>query len=204
MQIVKDSEIVKYYKGKEPHEVYFKSIRIELSTAHGYIPIFEDGNYIGGGDDSRFEVLEAFEAEPFHYATVLEGGHQLHSFNTYNHGAPVVACGVYDEDYDFAIVNFHRGGDARGNYSQAYYIEGYDNVTALISQNTRLVIQLGIKDSELWKPQEWYLDCENGEAYFPFDTFDIHDSNILEEPLKAGQFREIMEKMSRLFPLIPT
>lgn len=174
--------------------IYIETVQIDLLTNKTILPIFKDGNYIGDGDDSRFEVLEAFEAEPFHYASILEGGHELHAFNTCNHGAPVIACGVYDENFDFAVVNFHRGGDVRGNYSQAYYIEGYDNVIALISQNTELTIILS-------NGKEYRQTCENSEAYFPFDTLNIDDSDLLEEPLTTAQLEEIEAKMSGLFCL---
>lgn len=168
-------------------KLHIESIRIELFAGHQLITIYKDGDYIGGGDDSRAEILDAFGAEPFHYATVLEGGHQLHSFNTYNYGAPVIACGVYEENFDFAVVNFHRGGDARGNYSQAYYIEGYDNVTSLLNQETELIITLNNGESFVFR-------SDNGESYFPFDTFDIHDSDIMEADLSGKQLEEMREK----------
>lgn len=174
------------------NKVHIESIKIDLFAGYELITIFEDGNYIGGGDDSREEILDAFNAEPFHYATVLEGGHQLHSFNTYNYGAPVIACGVYEENFDFAIVNFHRGGDARGNYSQAYYIDGYDHVTSLISQRTQLVISLNNGDT-------FIFECDNSEAHFRFNTFDIDDCEIMETTLSDEQLEEMREKSSGIF-----
>ena len=87
-----------------------------------------------------------------------------------------------------AVVNFHRGGDIRGNYGSPYLIEGYDNVTALISQQTELTIELS--NGEIYRQY-----CENSEAYYNFDTFNIDFIDLEELVLNDEIYTEITEKM---------
>jgi len=168
--------------------IKIESIEINLILPNGMATIWKDGQYI---DFTESDLVEIFEAEPFHYAAVLDNIQFTNAFNTYNHGSPIVLCGVFSEDFEVALVNFHRGGDARGNYGSPYIIDGYDNVTSLISQQTELSIMLtnGEKYAQL---------ADNNEAYFPIDTFDYEISDIEELVLTDEMYTEITEKMEAI------
>ncbi|MCP3700178.1 MAG: hypothetical protein GY920_16745 [Aliivibrio sp.] len=58
---------------------------------------------------------------------------------------------------------------------------------ALLSQSTFLEI-------ELTNGEIYTIDCDNGEAYFDFDTFDAYTINFDEE-LSEEQIEEIKDKM---------
>lgn len=164
------------------------SIEINLLLPNSMATIWKDGEYI---NLTEGDLIEIFEAEPFHYATALEGSFEFHAFNTYNYGSPIVLCGVHCDSFDIAFVNFHRGGDARGNYGSPYIVEGYDNVTSLISQSTELSIQLS-------NGEKYAVLAENSEAYFNFNTFDFEASDIEELVLTDEMYTEIKETMEAI------
>jgi hypothetical protein len=93
------------------------SIEITLITPKELLTIWKDGEYI---NPTEGDLIDIFEAEEFHYATALEGCFEFHAFNTYNDNSPIVLCGVYSDDFELAVINFHKGGDARGNYGSPY------------------------------------------------------------------------------------
>jgi len=165
--------------------IKIESIEITMLTSSVPFLLWKDGDYMG---NTEADLIELFEAEPFHYATVLEGNYNFSAFNTYNYGAPIVLCGVHDENFDIAIVNFHRGGDARGNYGSPYFIEGYDNVTNLIAPQYELLITLD-------NGEQFYRQCENSEMHFPFDTFDIDLIDLEEFTMSQEIYEEINQKM---------
>jgi len=164
------------------------SIEINLLTSDSMFTLWKDGDYI---DFSESELVELFDAEPLHFATALEDIEFSKAFNTYNYGSPIVACGVCGNEMEIALVNFHRGGDARGNYGSPYVIEGYDNVTALLIQQTELSIMLS-------NGEKYALLAGNSEAYFSFDTFDYDASSIEELVLTDEMYTEITEKMEAI------
>lgn len=164
------------------------SIEINLLLPNSMATIWKDGQYM---DFTEGDLIEIFEAESLHYATALEGSFEFHAFNTYNYGSPIVLCGVYSDDFELAVVNFHRGGDARGNYGSPYIVEGYDNVTSLISQQAELSIQLS-------NGERYAVLAENSEAYFNFNTFDYEASDIEELVLTDEMYTEITEKMEAI------
>jgi len=167
-------------------EVTFDTVQINIFGAHDIKAYMRNNEHL---IDTESDVAELFGLEPFHYAGMLADfdTERLQAFNTYNWGAPIILAGVYSEEMDFALVNVHRGGDARGNYSAPYICEDYDDVHALLSQNTELYIALS-------DGTQYSLYCENGEAYFPFDTFDPYWIHF-DEPLTDEQIAEIKEKM---------
>lgn len=165
--------------------IKIESIEINLLLPNSMATIWKDGQYM---DFTEGDLIEMFEAESLHYATALQGSFEFHAFNTSNYGSPIVLCGVYCDSFDLAIVNFHRGGDIRGNYGSPYIVEGYDNVTSLISQQTELTIELS--NGETFRQY-----CENSEAYFNFDTFNIDFIDIEEFYLNDEMYTEITENM---------
>jgi len=165
--------------------IKIESIEINLITPRDLLTIWKDGEYI---NPTEGDLIEIFEAEPFHFANVLEGSYEFHAFNTSNYGSPIVIDGVYSEEFDTALINFHRGGDIRGNYGSPYVIEGYDNVASLISQQTELTIELS--NGEIYRQYS-----ENSEAYFNFDTFNIDFIDIEEFYLNDETYTELTEKM---------
>lgn len=165
--------------------IKIESIEINLITPKEFVTIWKDGDYI---NPTEGDLIEIFEAQEFHYASVLEGSFEFHAFNTSNYGSPIVLCGVYSEEFELALVNFHRGGDIRGNYGSPYFIEGYDNVTSLISQQTELTIELS--NGETFRQY-----CENSEAYYSFDSFNIDLIDIEEFYLNDEMYTELTEKM---------
>ena len=107
------------------------------------------------------------------------------AFNTYNWGAPITLCGVANEDiYDgIAVVNIHTGGDVRGNYSEPYICEEPESI---FSQNTYL-------DIELTNGDTYSFYCDNGEAYFSFNTFDAYYIDF-DKQLTTEQLTELEER----------
>lgn len=164
------------------------SIEINLLLPNSMATIWKDGQYM---DFTEGDLIEMFEAESLHYATALEGSFEFHAFNTYNYGSPIVLCGVYSDDFELAVVNFHRGGDARGNYGSPYIVEGYDNVSALVIQQTELSIQLS-------NGEKYAVLAENSQAYFNFNTFDFEASDIEELVLTDEMYTEIKETMEAI------
>ena len=166
-------------------QVKFDKVQVYIYGGEDTAVYFEDNEY-KLKDES--EIARLFGLEPFHFANVLvnENTCELNAFNTYNWGAPIVLDGVYCEDMNFALVNIHRGGDARGNYSAPYICETSMDVDAILSQNTELYIALS-------DGTEYHLHCDNGEAYFPFDTFDPYHVDF-DEPLTKEQIAELNEK----------
>lgn len=161
------------------------SIEINLILPNSMATLWKDGEYI---NPTEGDLIEIFEAEPLNYANVLQGSYEFHAFNTYNQNSPIIVDGVFDENFEIAVVNFHKGGDARGNYGRPYTIEGYDNVTALVSQQTELTIELS--NGETYRKY-----CENSEAYFNFNTFDYEMSDIEELVLTEEMYTELTEEM---------
>ena len=161
-------------------DIKFKNVTIHLLGANGETFLHHENNEYK--NTTKEDIINIFKLEPLHYATVLdeiEVG-TFKSFNTYNWNAPVTLCGVMSEDiYDgVAIVNIHLGGDARGNYSEPYIC---DEPECILSQSTFL-------DIELTNGETFTFDCDNGEGYFSFDTFDTYyidfDKNISEDIYK--------------------
>jgi len=170
-------------------QITFDKVQITIFGAEDSFVYFDDNEY--KLKDER-EIARLFGLEPFHFANVLVNEYtcELNAFNTYNWGAPIVLDGVYSEEMNFALVNIHRGGDVRGNYSAPYACETAMDVDAMLSQNTELYIALS-------DGTEYTLYCDNGEAYFPFDTFDPYCIHF-DEPLTDEQIAEIHEKMREL------
>ena len=166
-------------------QVTFDKVQVYIFGSNETMVYFENNEW--KLEDTN-EITRLFGLEPFHYATALADfeTERLQTFNTYNWGAPVTLCGVYSEEMDFALVNVHLGGDPRGNYTAPYICENYDDVHALLSQNTELYIALS-------DGTEYHLHCDNGEAYFPFDTFDPYFIDF-DEPLTKEQIAELNEK----------
>ena len=164
--------------------IKFKTVSIYVIGANGESHLYHENNDYKNKTEE--EVVEVFKLTPFHMATELdEVETTFKAFNTYNWGAPFTLCGVAPEDiYDgVAIVNIHLGGDVRGNYSQPYIC---DEPEALFTQSSYLWIELTNGDT-------YNFDCDNGEAYFNFDTFDAtyidFDNDITKE-----QLNELEEK----------
>ena len=161
----------------------FKNVTIYIAGANGEMFEYHKNNEYK--NTTKEDVINIFKLEPLHYASELEGNNFTTSFNTYNWSAPITLCGVAPEDiYDgVALVNIHLGGDVRGNYSKPYICEEPE---ALFSQSTFL-------DIELTNGDIFSFDCDNGEGYFDFDTFDPYhidfDKNITKE-----QLEELTEK----------
>lgn len=165
-------------------DVKFKNVEISVICANGEIHTYHKNNEYKKYTEQ--EIASLFNLEPFHFATELdEINTTFKSFNTYNWGAPFTFCGVMGEDvYDCpALVNIHLGGDARGNYSAPYICEEVD---ALLSQSSFL-------DIELTNGETFRFDCDNGEAYFNFDTFDAYWIDF-DEPLTIEQLQELNDK----------
>ena len=168
--------------------IKIESIEISLITPKEFLTIWKDGEYI---NPTEGDLIDIFEAEPLHYATALQGSFEFHAFNTSNYGSPIVLCGVYSEEFELALINFHRGGDIRGNYGSPYIVEGYNNVTSLISQQTELIIELS--NGETYRQY-----CENSEAYYNFDSFNIDFIDLEELVLTHEMYTEIKETMEAI------
>ena len=156
--------------------VKFKNVTIYVTGANGEVFEYHKNNEYK--NQSKDDIIDIFKLEPLHYASVLEDNlDNPKAFNTYNWNAPITLCGVASEDiYDgVAIVNIHLGGDARSNYSKPYICEEPESI---FMQNTYL-------DIELSNGETFSFDCDNGEGYFDFDTFDPYyidfDAEITKE-----------------------
>ena len=157
-----------------------KEVKIFLHTPNAQMLIFDNGDW---ENPTNEEIIEAFDLAPFHYGTILDNVQgPFNSFNTYNHNAPLTICGSFNEGLDFAIFNLHNGGDARGNYSAPYYSDNYDSIESILSQQTYLYIET--------TEGHFTIDCDNGEAYFNFDTFDLFDLKEGDE-LTEDQLNEL-------------
>lgn len=155
--------------------IKFKNVTIYVTGANGEMFEYHHNNEYK--NTSKQDIINMFDLEPLHYASELEGNEFKESFNTYNWGAPITLCGVYSgEIYDgIGLVNIHLGGDARGNYSEPYIC---NDLEAVFSQSTYLSVEL--TNGEIFS-----FDCDNGEGYFEFDTFDAYyidfDAEITKE-----------------------
>jgi hypothetical protein len=164
--------------------IKFKTVEIRVICANG-----ESHEYMTNNEYKQYnedETADLFNLTPFYMATELdEVSTTFKSFNTYNWNAPFTFCGVKPEDiYEgVAIVNIHLGGDSRGNYSKPYICEEVD---ALISQQSMLFIELDNGES-------FRFDCDNGEGYFSFDTFDAYYIDF-EIKLTKEQYNELKDK----------
>lgn len=168
--------------------IKFKNVSIYVTGANGEMHLYHENNEYK--NQSKEDVIEIFNLEPLHYATVLEDSlTNPKSFNTYNWNAPYTLCGVASEDIysGVAVVNIHLGGDARGNYSEPYICEEPE---AIFLQNAYLHI-------ELTSGKNYSFDCDNSEAYFNFETFDPYWINFDEE-LTEEQLEELEEKNHEL------
>lgn len=169
---------------KNKETIKFKNVAISIIGANGESHLYHENNDYKNKTEE--DIANIFNLEPFYMATDLDEVEvTFKSFNTYNWGAPFTLCGVAPEDiYEgVAIVNIHLGGDVRGNYSKPYICEEVD---ALISQNSYLIIELTNGDT-------FTFDCDNGEAYFDFDTFDAYYIDFNKE-LTQEQLDELKDK----------
>jgi len=164
------------------NNIKFKEVTIYVTGANGEIFEYHKNNEYQ--NTKKEDIINIFKLEPLHYATNLDGYDMgnMKSFNTYNWGAPFTLCGVAPEDiYDgIAIVNIHLGGDARGNYSEPYICE----------EPEALFLQSAFLDVELSNGETYSFDCDNGEAFFNFDTFDPYYINF-EDSLTEEQLTEL-------------
>ena len=160
----------------------FKNVTIYVMGANGEMFEYHKNNEYK--NTTKEDIINIFNLEPLYMATALDGYdlNDATSFNTYNWNAPITLCGVASKDiYDgIAIVNIHLGGDARGNYSEPYICEEPE---AIFSQNTYL-------DIELSNGEIYSFNCDNGEGYFDFETFDPYYINFDEE-LTVEQLEEL-------------
>lgn len=165
--------------------IKFENVSIYVTGANGEQFLYHENNEYK--NTKKEDIINIFKLEPLYYATHLDGIDvgTFKSFNTYNWNAPFTLCGVMSEDIykGVALVNIHLGGDARGNYSEAYICEEPE---ALISQNAYLSIELSNGDT-------YNFDCDNGEAYFNFETFDAMSIDF-EEELTLEQLEELNDK----------
>lgn len=163
----------------------FRNVSIYVTGANGEQHLYHENNEYK--NRTKEDIIKVFKLEPLHYATHLDGVEvgTFKSFNTYNWGAPFTLCGVMSEDIygGVALVNIHLGGDARGNYSEAYICEEPE---ALLSQNAYLSIELNNGDT-------YNFDCDNSEAYFNFDTLDPYYIDF-EKELTPEQITELEDK----------
>tara|TARA_R110001632_G_C11216791_1_gene405000 strand:- start:83 stop:628 length:546 start_codon:yes stop_codon:yes gene_type:complete len=164
--------------------IKFKNVSIYVTGANGEQHLYHENNEYK--NQSKEDIINIFKLEPLHYATHLDGIEvgTFKSFNTYNWGAPFTLCGVASEEiYEgVALVNIHLGGDARGNYSEAYICEEPE---AIFSQNSYL-------DIELTNGEIYGFDCDNSEAYFNFNTLDAYYIDF-EKELTSEQLIELEE-----------
>lgn len=166
--------------------INFKNVSIYVAGANGELHLYHKNNEYK--NTTKEDIINIFNLEPLHMATYLEDNlNDMKAFNTYNWGAPITLCGVAPEDIynGVALVNIHLGGDVRGNYSEPYICE---DVEALFMQNTYL-------DIELTNGEVYSFDCDNGEGYFNFDTFDAYNIDFDEE-LTEDQIEELKEKQT--------
>ena len=167
------------------NKLKFETVSVYVTGANGKQHLYHENNDYK--NRTKEDIIKVFKLEPLHYATHLDGIEvgTFKSFNTYNWGAPFTLCGVMPEDIysGIALVNIHLGGDARGNYSEAYICEEPE---ALLSQNAYLYIELSNGDT-------YNFDCDNSEAYFNFDTLDPYYIDF-EKDLTQEQITELEDK----------
>lgn len=169
---------------KKP-SVFFEAIEINLLTSQGSFPYFEDGQF------QELDPVEAFGLEEFYWANELDGlVGPFTAFNTYNWGAPVVIDGARSE-CGAAVVNIHRGGDVRGNYSGPYFVEDSGDI---FSQDLELYIRLS-------NGREFR--ASSGEfcaVDFFFDTFDVYmnSADFEELPLTLEMIDELAERCEEI------
>lgn len=161
----------------------FKTATIYITGANGEIFDYHKNNEYK--NRTKKDIINIFKLEPLHMANALGDISNMKSFNSYNWGAPYTFDGVACDDiYDgIAVVNIHLGGDVRGNYSEAYIC---DEPEAIFMQSTFLDIELS--DGETYN-----FYCDNGEAYFDFNTFDPYYIDF-EKELTVEQLSELKEK----------
>jgi len=162
----------------------FKTVTIYVTGANGEVFEYHKNNEYK--NTTKEDIINIFKLEPLHMTTYLKDNlNDMKAFNTYNWRAPFTLCGVAPEDiYDgIALVNIHLGGDVRGNYSEPYICEEPE---AIFSQSTFL-------DIELTNGDIFSFDCDNGEGYFDFDTFDPYYIDFDKE-ITVQQLNELKEK----------
>ena len=165
--------------------VFFEAIEINLLTSEGSFPYFEDGQY------KEIDPVEAFGLVEFYWGTHLDGVEgPFTMFNTYNWGAPIVICGARSE-CGVAIVNLHKGGDPRGNYSGPYFVEDSGDI---FSQDLELYIRLS--NGREFRATSW--EFHGTELHF--NTFDLYmDSADFEElPLTLEMIDELAERCEEI------
>jgi len=161
----------------------FKTVTISVVGANSEIFEYHKNNEYK--NTTKEDIINIFKLESLGMANILDDVKNMKSFNSCNWNAPYTFDGVAPGDiYDgIALVNIHLGGDVRGNYSEPYICEEPD---VIFSQSTFL-------DVELTNGDIFSFDCDNGEAYFDFDTLDPYyidfDKNITKE-----QLEELTEK----------
>ena len=161
--------------------VFFESIKIDLQTSEGTFPYFENGVFL------EVDPVEAFGLEEFYWANELEGVEgPFSAFNTYNWGAPIVIDGARSE-CGAAIVNIHRGGDVRGNYSGPYFVEDCDDILT-----QRLWATIRLSNGRVFHAES--PEFRNSELYF--DTFDIYMNSADFEELPV--LPEMIEELENL------
>jgi hypothetical protein len=164
-----------------------KEVKINLEAPTSYVEIFKNGDWLNVSNE---EIIGAFHLEQFHYATILDNVKgKFKSFNTYNDNSPLTVCGAFNEDLDFAILNLHNGGDPRGNYSSPYYSDDSDCIMMLLNQTTHMIIKTISEDGE---EKNYFIECDNAEAYFNLDTIDVYDLECGAE-LKPDQLEELQK-----------
>jgi hypothetical protein len=167
-------------------DLKFKNVTIYVTGANGEMFEYHHNNEYK--NQSKEDIINIFKLEPFHMASYLEDElSNPKSFNTYNWGAPITLCGVASEDiYEgVALVNIHLGGDVRGNYSEPYIC---DEPESIFLQSTFL-------DVELSNGETFSFDCDNGEGYFNFDTFDAYYIDF-DEDISEEQYKELTDKQN--------
>jgi hypothetical protein len=162
----------------------FKNVTIYVTGANGEMFEYHHNNEYK--NTSKEDIINIFKLEPFYMASYLEDAlDSPKAFNTYNWNAPITLCGVASEDIynGVALVNIHLGGDVRGNYSEPYIC--YEPETIFL-QNTFLEVELS-------NGETFSFDCDNGEGYFNFDTFDPYWVNF-DEDVTDEQYKELTDE----------
>lgn len=165
-------------------ELKFKKVTIHIMGANGEIFEYHKNNEYKNTKEE--DIINIFNLKPLHYASVLEDNlKEPKAFNTYNWNAPITLCGVANEDIynGLAIVNIHLGGDVRSNYSEPYVCE----------EPEYLFMQITFLEVELSDGRLFNFDCDNGEAYFDFETFDPYAIDF-DENLTTEQIEELEDK----------
>lgn len=167
------------------HSVFFEAIEINLITSQGSFPYFEDGQF------KELDPVEAFGLEELYWGTHLDGVEgPFTAFNTYNWGAPVVIAGARSE-CGAAVVNIHRGGDVRGNYSGPYLVEDSEDI---FTQTLELYIRLS-NGREFRATTSDFCACD-----FFFETFDVYmnSADFEELPLTLEMIDELAERCEEI------